>query len=428
MALIVFGLNHNGAPLKVLEKVIIPESRLAGALKEFAAAVAAREAVILSTCNRCEIYSAWNGNADEDAIADWLCSYCDAPRTEIDDYCFTYREKAAIRHLMRVASSIDSMIVGEPQILGQLRSAYRAARDAKVAGTALSPLFERSLSIAKQVRSETELGRHPVSYVSAAITACQRLFENLPGKRVLLLGTGEMIKLAAKRFTGQGVSTLGIAGRSGDKARALAADFDAEALDLDGVGATLHGWDVVVSCTASTTPILDRAAFATALKRRRHKPMCIVDMALPRDIDAAVGYLPDVYLYTLRKLADIVDDSKQARLAAAARAEVMIRNKADEYVARMNSRKTTEVITQLLTEADGIRDAALDKALRTLRGGKPPEEVLTRLATALTGKLAHPVLEALKQAAERGQFELLEAAERELGRQAGSDGKNDEAR
>ncbi len=418
MALIVFGLNHNSAPLEVLEKTVIPESRLSDALSGFNAAAGADEAVILSTCNRCEIYGVWGGNADEAAVADWLCSYCGVPKTELNGHCFTYRDHAAIRHLMRVAGSVDSMIVGEPQILGQVKSAYRTALDAKFSGAVLSRLFERAISTAKQVRSETALGEHPVSYVSAAITACRRLFENLSDKRVLLLGTGEMIEQAAGRFKHHGVAALGVAGRSGGKVRAFAADFDAKPLKLGEIGATLHTWDVVVSCTASTTPILDASTVVAALKRRRHKPMCMIDMALPRDIDAAVEQLPDVYLYTLASLADVVDGNKQLRLTAAAQAEAIIRHKAGEYAEWMNSRRAADLIASLLDAADGVRADALNKTLKTLRGGKPPEQALAHLSTTLTGKLAHPVLAALKRAAERGQFELLDAAAHQLKRQS----------
>ena len=421
MALIVSGLNHNSAPLEVLEKIVIAENRLADALDWLGTTVSADEAVILSTCNRFEIYSAWNEDADEDAVTNWMCSYCGVPRAEINGYCFTYRNKAAIHHLMRVASSVDSMIVGEPQILGQVKSAYRAALDTKHSGAVLTRLFEKSISTAKKVRSETELGKHPISYVSAATIACRRLFENLPDKRVLLLGTGEMIELAANRFRSLGVAALGIAGRSSEKAHALAADFDAEPLDLNRVDTSLHTWDVIVSCTASTKPILGEIAVAAALKRRRHKPVCIIDMALPRDIDPAVEQLPDVYLYTLAKLADIVDDSKQARLTAAAQAEKLIRQEVDEYVRRTDSHKTAEVITSLLAGADDIRADALDKAIKALHGGKTPEEALAGLSTALTGKLMHPALEVLRQAAGHELNELLDTVAHRLKSQLDTD-------
>ncbi len=414
MALIVFGLNHNSAPLEVLEKTIISEKRLTGALADLNATVVADETVILSTCNRCEIYAVLGAGENEGAVADWLCSYCGIAKKEIDGYCFTRRDKEAVRHLMRVASSIDSMIVGEPQILGQVKSAYRAALDAKYSGSTLSRLFENSISIAKKVRSETELGKHPVSYVSTAVRACRHLFENLSAQRVLLLGTGEMIELAAHHFRNRNVAAIAIAGRSTGKVHALAAEFGAEPLDLDAVGDVLHTRDIVVSCTASAAPILYKDTVAAAFTKRKHKPMCIIDMALPRDIDAAVEELPDVYLYTLEHLARVVDDNKEARLAAAAQAEIIIRGKADEHVNRMNSCKAADAITQLLAEADGVRAEALEKSLQMLHNGKSPEAALAHLASSLTDKLMHPTLETLKQATEQGQFELLDTVRRRL--------------
>ncbi len=414
MPLIVFGLNHNSAPMEVLGKVVIAESRLPEALGNFKATVGADEAVIVSTCNRCEIYSVLKGGEDEAALADWLCAYRGVTAEAIENCCFTYRDKAAARHLMRVASSVDSMIVGEPQILGQVKAAYRAALDAQLSGPALSRLFERAIEIAKKVRKETALGEYPVSYASAAIKTCERLFEDLPSKRILLLGTGEMIELTARHFKSRGVGQITVAGRSGDKARALAAELGGEALGLDEVSGVLHLHDVVVSCTASTVPILHKAEVAAALKKRKHKPVCMIDMALPRDVEPAAGDLPDVYLYTLADLARIVDDNKQARLASAARAETAIQLKADEYTEWADSRKAADVITELLSEADGIRADALEKSLKMLHAGKPPEEALAHLSTALTAKLMHPAIEILKRAAERGQIGLLLAVKSRL--------------
>ena len=467
MSLIVFGFNHNSAPMEVLGKVIIPESRLPEALGDFKATVGADEAAIVSTCNRCEIYGVLKDGEDETALADWLYAYRDVAGETVESACFTYRDKAAAHHLMRVASSVDSMIVGEPQILGQVKAAYRASCDAGLAGPTLSRLFERAIEIAKKVRQETTLGKHPVSYASAAIKICKRLFEDLPSKRILLLGTGGMIELTARHFKSHGAGQIAVAGRSGDKARALAAGLGGESFRLDRMGETLHLRDVVVSCTASAAPILHRAEVAAALKKRKHKPVCMIDMALPRDVDPSVGELPDVYLYTLADLARAVDDNKQARLAAATQAETAIQLQADEYAEWTDSRKAVDVIAELLSEADGVRaDAlkkslkmlhagkppeealaqlsttltaewtdsrkaadviaellseaddvragALEKSLKMLHAGKPPEEALAQLSTTLTAKLMHPALDTLKRAAERGQIDLISAVRSQL--------------
>ena len=414
MTLTVFGLNHHNAPLETLGKTMIEETRLPDALADLSATVGTDGAVILSTCNRCEIYSLPNNKASEDAIVDWLGSYCKLSKSEIDDHCFSYRGKDAIRHLIRVASGVDSMIVGEPQILGQVKSAYRASLNAKLSGTVLSRLFENTISSAKKARSETELGKHPVSYVSAAVKACQRLFENLPDKRLLLIGTGDMTRFAMRHFKDQGISALTITGRSADRSQRLACEFKAQALGFDRITDNLHHYDVIMSCTASRHPILYCNSVEAALKKRKHRPLCIIDMALPRDVEAGVGELADVYLYTLERLVKIVDDNKQARLAAAAQAEQIIEKKTEECSEWIDSRKADDMIEKILAKSDAIRSDALERSLKMLSNGKSPEHALQRLSTALTGQLVHPALEILKHAAIQGHFELLKSILRRL--------------
>ena len=420
MEIIAFGMNHNNSPLEVLGKAVIAENRLGEALADFRAKLGAghsanaqdetqngggvAEAALLSTCNRFEIYAVTGKGEDEDAIARWLCAYCNLSEDQVRAHCFTRRGHDAVRHLMRVAASLDAMMVGEPQILGQVKAAYRAAHDAKTSGPILSRLFESAISIAKKVRTETDLGKHPVSYESAAIKACRRLFENLPDKRVLLIGTGKMIQSAARHCRREGIAAVTVAGRLADKTRAIARTFEAEAIALSEVGDVLPAYDIVISCTASAEPILRRNAVAAAVKARRRRPMCIVDMALPRDVEASVAELPDAYLYTLEDLAAIVSDSQQARKAAAAQAEIAIGMKADEYLEWTDQRKVVEIIERLLAEADDIRGQALEQAMKSLRAGVSPEEALIRLSESLTAQLANPALETLKQAIESGEL------------------------
>ena len=414
MTLIAFGFNHNKTPLEIIAKSVIEKSRLNDALVDFNTTVGTDETVIVSTCNRCEIYSVSKTLDTKHAIIEWMLSYCEISREEIDNHHFLYHDDDAARHLMRVTSSIDSMIIGEPQILGQIKSAYRAALDVKTAGPILSRLFENSISIAKKVRDTTALGKHPVSYVSATMKACKQLFENLPDKRVLLIGSGEMIKLTIPRFKNQNVATIGIAARSADKVQNLAREFAAEPFRLEDIKDILHTYDIVVSCTASISPILDKTTVATALKKRKHKPICMIDMALPRDIEESVKELPDAYLYTLEGLTDIINESKKTRRQATTQAEIAIKIQSDKYIAWLNSRKATQMISSIMVKTDDIRTNTLEKSLKMLRSGKPPEEVLTEFSSALTGKLIHPTIETLKQIAEQGQLELLEIINKKL--------------
>lgn len=414
MSLVVFGLNHKSAPLAVLEKVVIIEDRIPHALVDFSTKTDADESVILSTCNRCEIYGVFQSNGARDAMAEWLSAYRGIAREAIDPHCFSYQDTAAARHLMRVSSSIDSMIVGEAQILGQVKSAYRIALDHKTPGPNLCRLFESSLAIAKQIRTTTALGKYPVSYAPAIIKASRRLFESLADKNILLIGTGEMIDLAASHFNKQNIAAMSIAGRSEEKALALAKKFSATAVNLGDIQNILHLQDIVVSCTASTSVLLHAPEVLGALKKRRHKPVLMVDMALPRDLDERIKELPDVYLYTLEDLAEIIDENKQARLAAARQAEALIQEKADEYTGWMNSRRARELITELLTEAEDAQAYSLEKAKNALRKGKSPEDALSELAASLTGKLLHPTLKMLTLASAGKQSELLDAMEKQL--------------
>ena len=414
MSPVVFGLSHKSAPIAVLEKAVIAEDRIRGALMDFSARTGADESVILSTCNRCEIYGVFRRDDALDAMAGWLASYCDVSRKEIDAHCFSHRGTVAARHLMRVSSSIDSMIVGEAQILGQVKSAYRIALDNKTPGPVLSRLFESSIAVAKQIRTTTALGKYPVSYAPAVIKTCRRLFENLGDKHILLIGTGEMIDLTAGHFRKQNIAAMSIAGRSDEKTRAMAGKFSATAVDLKEIHAVLHRQDIVVSCTAGASLLLHAPEVSDALKKRKHKPVLMIDMALPRDLDERIREFPDVYLYTLQDLADIIDENRQARLAAAKQAEVLIEAKADEYTGWINSRRAGRIVTGLLAEAEGVREDALEKAQKALRTGKPPEEVLSELATALTGKLLHPTLKTLMRVSESGHPELLDAVEKQL--------------
>ena len=425
MTLLVIGLNHHSAPLDVREKVALPEDAVACALADLRRNTGLEQSVIVSTCNRLEIYAATDGRYRAGSVAAWLCGYHGLGARELDGHLFTLRGASAVRHLLRVASGLDSAIVGEPQVLGQVKTAYRAAfgEDAGDAGSgALGRLFEHALKTAKQARSETGLGRHPISYASIAVDVCKKIFEDLSTKHALMIGAGEMIELTIRHFKSGGVGALAIANRSPEKARALAAAHGADAVPFAALGDALPRYDVIVSGTSSKGAVVGKAMIERALKERKRRPVYIVDIALPRDVEPAVAELEDVYLYTLDNLVDIADVNQRNRLREADKAERIVERRVAEFVKWLDARQANELIRQFRARAESHRDDALDKAAQLLRQGKSADEALRRLAHALTAKLVHQPTAAIQEAAENDDKALLDGARKLFG----LDGNDDE--
>jgi glutamyl-tRNA reductase len=395
MQLFALGINHHTAPLAVREQVAFDPLRLPLALHDLLRAKPVREAAILSTCNRTELYCA--AEAPE-AAAEWLAEYHSLLPREIEPYLYTFPKRDAVRHMFRVASGLDSMVLGEPQILGQMKQAARTAEEAGTLGTLLNKLFQRTFAVAKEVRSTTAIGANIVSMAAASVHLSARIFENLKDQRVLFIGAGEMIELCAAHFAGEKPRRITIANRTVERAEILAERFGGDAMALTELGERLADYDIVVSCTASPLPIIGLGMVERALKARRHRPMVMVDLAVPRDIEAEVGKQDDVFLYTLDDLGQIVEQGLESRQAAVVEAEAIIDTQVASFLHWVDSRETVPTIRALRDSAERARRHEVEHALKMLHRGDDPAHVLEALSKGLTNKLIHGPTQALNQA------------------------------
>ena len=394
MPLFALGINHHTAPLAVRERLAFDPERLPGALGELIRAEPVREAAILSTCNRTEIYCA---SGEPAAAGEWIANYHRLPAGQLDPYLYSLTHGDAVRHMFRVASGLDSMVLGERQILGQMKQAARVAGAAGTLGTLLNKLFQRTFAVAKEVRSTTAIGANIVSMAAAAVHLSQRIFEDLRSQRVLFIGAGEMVELCAAHFAGAHPRQITVANRTLERGQALAQRFGAEAIRLDEVGERLPQYDVLVSCTASPLPIVGKGMVERALRVRRHRPVVMVDLALPRDIEEEVGSLDDVFLYTLDDLGAIVESGLEARQEAVVEAEAIINARVENFVQWMASRDLVPTIRALRDAAERMRRHELQRALKLLGRGDDPHKVLEALSHGLTNKLMHAPTQALNQ-------------------------------
>src|SRR4051794_2469905 len=396
MALFALGLNHHTAPLAVRERVVFHVERLREALAALRSDLAA-EAAILSTCNRTELYLA--AGQPPTAAAEWFARYHRFDPTELGRYLYTLPQEQAVRHAFRVASGLDSMVLGEPQILGQMKEAARAAESAGTLGTLLHKLFQRTFAVAKEVRSTTSVGAASVSMASAAVKLAARIFPSLKDQKVLFIGAGEMIELCAAHFAAQAPARIAVANRTVERAERLAHRFNGEAIELKTLPERLQDYDVVVSCTASSLPILGKGLVERALRARRRRPMFMVDLAVPRDIEPEAGELDDVFLYTVDDLGQIVSDNRDSRRSALEQAEVIIETQVGQFMRWLQARENVPLIRALREHGEQARRHELERALRCLQRGDDPAAVLEQLSQGLTAKLLHAPTQALNDAA-----------------------------
>jgi glutamyl-tRNA reductase len=398
MTLFALGLNHQTAPLTMREKVVFHVERLGEALGE-AKRVLAPEAAILSTCNRTELYLSGEGQEEKRAaVAEWLAKYHGVDPRELTPCLYALPREQAVRHAFRVASGLDSMVLGEPEILGQMKEAVRSAEAAGTLGMVLNKLFQRSFAVAKEVRSTTHVGAHSVSMAAAAVKLAGRIFPSIKDQKVLFIGAGEMIELCATHFAAQGPARITVANRTLERAEALAHRFSARAIELRELAAQLHEHDIVVSCTASSLPILGKGMVERALKARRRLPMFMVDLAVPRDIEPEVGELDDVFLYTVDDLKGIVQGNLDARRSAVEQAEAIIDTQVGQFMHWMQVRQSVPLIRALRDKAEDARRYEVERALRLLAKGDDPKQVLETLSQGLTNKLMHAPTQALNEA------------------------------
>ena len=397
MPLYVIGLNHRTAPIEVRERVAFPLDAQRPALEALKSETAADEIAMVSTCNRTEIYVRAANAVAVDRAGEWLAAQPGAMGTNLRPHLYRFTEADVARHVFRVASGLDSMILGEPQILGQVKLAVKIAAEAGMLGGPLDRLFQDTFKVAKQVRTDTAIGETSVSMAAAALKLAQQLFGDLRDTRLLLIGVGEMIELAATHFTALSPRSVVVANRTLERGRELAARFRATAITLQQLPERIHEFDVVISSTSSTLPIIGKGMIESALKQRRHKPMFMVDLAVPRDIEAEVGNLDDVFLYTLDSLGKVIQQNSEKREGAVKEADAIIEIRTAEYMAWLASRATVPVIQQLRSKAENYRQIELERASKLLARGEDPAKVIEMLANGLTNKFLHHPLAALNR-------------------------------
>ncbi len=411
MALIALGLNHLTAPLELRERVAFAPTATLKALSDLARQPGVNEALILSTCNRTELYVEVEAGA-EAVPQRWLIDHHQLTERRLDEFLYRHADHAAVRHLFRVATGLDSMVLGEPQILGQVKDAYQVARGAGTLRAPMERLLQQTFAVAKRVRTETRIGANPVSVAFTAVRLAERLFADLSQACVLLIGAGETIELAARHLAESRVRRLIVANRTLENAQALAGRFSGYAIALADLPQHLAEADIVIASTASQETILGRELIEKAIRARRRRPMFLVDLAVPRDIDPSVAAVEDVFLYTIDDLREVIDDNLRSRQAAAREAEAVIELQVEHYLAWRRALLTHNPLLAMRRDAEAQRDAVLLRARRLLDGGRSPEQALEFLANTLTNKLLHAPSANLRAAAQRGDEELLRAAGR----------------
>jgi len=412
MGILTLGLNHNTAPVSIRERLAFPAERIQHALRALIQLPGVDEAAILSTCNRTEFYCGI-APRNPDALIDWIAHEQCLPRQDFQPFLYTHVGAATIRHMFRVASGLDSMILGEPQILGQMKTAYQSAAEAGTLGKTLGRLFQHTFTAAKKVRTDTAIGSSPVSVAFAAVRLAQRIFDDLSRQTAILIGAGETIELTARHLAENNIGELIIANRTYDKAHVLAQQFNGFAISLSELPKHLARADIVVASTASPLPILGKGSVESAIKARKHKPMFMVDLAVPRDIEPEVEQLRDVYLYTVDDLRNTVEEGLRSRQEAALQAEEIIDTEVTHFLSWLKAQGVTDTIRDYRSQAESLRDEALVKARQALKSGRPPEESLELLAHLLTNKLIHIPSIQLRQAGVYERHDLIAAA-REL--------------
>ncbi|HYA38559.1 MAG TPA: glutamyl-tRNA reductase [Candidatus Methylomirabilis sp.] len=411
MHLLAFGINHHTAPVNVREKAAFAPDKLIGALHEVTDNGGASEATIVSTCNRTELYCGLESEQD-DRVIEWFCHYHRINRTDIRPYLYQLPDQEAVKHAFRVAAGLDSMILGEPQILGQMKEAFATAHKAGATGKILNRLFQQTFTVAKQVRTDTAIGASAVSVASAAVRLAKQIFNKLSEQTVLLIGAGDMIELCARHLKEHGAGHMIVANRTVERAQLVAGEFGAQAISLAEMPTRLADADIIISSTASQLPILGKGAVERALKLRKHRPMFMVDIAVPRDIEAEVDELNDVYLYTIDDLKEVVQENMESREAAAREAEKIIDTQVVDFMRWVKSLDAVPTIRALRESADTLREVELERARRHLARGDDPRVVIEHLARALTNKFTHAPTDVLRKADHEGNNALLEAARR----------------
>ncbi len=415
MSLLAIGINHNTASVELREKVAFSSEKLNAALGQIADSDVIKSGVIVSTCNRTEIYCDLANKASKDDLIQWLMDFHQLASSELRSCLYVYEEQAVARHLMRVACGLDSLILGEPQILGQVKQAYADAVQCKAVNGKTEKLFHKAFSVAKKVRTETEIGGSAVSVAYAACLLAKQIFESMKDVTVLLVGAGETIELVAKHLADSHCKNIIVANRTLQRAQSLAAQFQGEVITLAEIPQHLSRADIVISSTASQLPIIGKGMVEDALKRRRHQPMLLVDIAVPRDVESQVGDLSDAYLYSVDDLQGIVNKNIEQRKVEAIQAEAIVQQESAAFMTWLQSLQAVDSIRDYRQQANDIKQDLLEKSLNALSAGGDPEKVLRELSNKLTNRLIHTPTRAMQLVAEQGEPEKLAFIRQTLG-------------
>ncbi|MCL9781913.1 glutamyl-tRNA reductase [Vibrio sp. S4M6] len=414
MSLLAIGVNHNTASVELREKVAFGPEKLSEALNQLAADSNVNGSVIVSTCNRTEVYCEVSPQS-KNKLIDWLIDFHQVNPEDIKPCLYIHEDQAAIRHLMRVSSGLDSLVLGEPQILGQVKQAYSESRTHSALNTSVEKLFQKAFSVAKRVRTETEIGGSAVSVAYAACILAKQIFESLDNLTVMLVGAGETIELVAKHLSGHGNCKIIVANRTRERAQKLAGGFGGHVITLNEIPDHLQQADIVISSTASPLPIIGKGMVECALKARKHQPMFLVDIAVPRDIEAQVAELSDAYLYSVDDLQSIVDSNMAQRKVEAIQAEAIVTEESASFMSWLRSLHAVDSIREYRKASNDVREELLSKSLQALALGNDPEKVLLELSNKLTNKLIHAPTRALQNAAEQGEPTKLSVIRQSLG-------------
>ena len=404
MSLVAIGINHKTATVDLREKVAFAPDRIHDAMKSLASHTQSGEAVIISTCNRTELYC---NNGEEADVVQWLEEYHQLSHADVEPCLYQFKDQEAVKHLMRVSAGLDSLILGEPQILGQVKQSFVKAKEAGTVAATMDRLFQNTFSVAKKIRTETEIGAAAVSVAFAAVSMAKHIFSSLSTTQVLLVGAGETIELVARHLKDNGVKTMVVANRTVSRAEAMCDEFGATAITLEQIPDFLPKADIVISSTASPLPILGKGMVEKALKQRRHQPMLLVDIAVPRDIEAEVADLDDAFLYTVDDLQSIIEQNMASRREAAEQAELIADDQAHLFMEWIRSLESVDSIREYRTQSMAIKDELVERAVNKLAQGGNSEQVLLELANKLTNKLIHAPTQALTAASRQGDLNSL---------------------
>ena len=412
MSLVAIGVNHKTASVDLREKVAFSPDVIHEAMKSLAQCTQTGEAVILSTCNRTELYC---NHIQIDDVLSWLEEFHGIEVDTLRQHTYAYQNFEAINHLMRVSAGLDSLVLGEPQILGQVKQSFTKAKEAGTVGATLDRLFQNTFSVAKRIRTETEIGSAAVSVAFAAVSMAKHIFADMHKTNVLLIGAGETIELVARHLKDSGVETMVVANRTLERAQGMCEEFNAQAVTLESIPDHLPQADIVISSTASPLPILGKGLVERALKQRRHQPMLLVDIAVPRDIESEVGELDDAFLYTVDDLQSIIEQNIESRKQAAEEAEVIANEEATLFMEWLRSLGNVDSIRAYRTQSLAVKDELVEKALNKLAQGGDSEQVILELANKLTNRLIHAPTQSLTKASRQGDMNTIETLKSALG-------------